>query len=338
MKKFSLKQIAAQSGLSLATIDRALHQRGNVHPQTLQRIEQAQADLELLQKASLAQGRTLWFDVVMHTPTRFSDIVRDAFISQIASFSSFRIQIRFHCRENMTPAELNALLKKCAVDSHGIILKALYAPALVSTIDTLVKQHVPVITLVTDIPGSARLRYIGMDNFNAGKVAALMMAKWHHSPNATIAAVTGDAGFTGEQERICGFQAGIQEFAPHFSVQVVSGGFGLNPLMYQFVSQFLTEHPTINAVYTVGGGNTGILQAFASHNREISTFISHDLDRENRALMQAGKIDVLIEHNLQLDAQNALRALLQFHHFIPQTENAVPYSPINIITAINMSV
>jgi LacI family transcriptional regulator len=67
MAKFTQKQIAAQSGLSLATIDRALHHRGQVHPQTLHRIQQALADLELLQKSGLAQGRTIYFDVIMHT-------------------------------------------------------------------------------------------------------------------------------------------------------------------------------------------------------------------------------------------------------------------------------
>ncbi len=55
MAKFTLKQIAAQSGLSLATIDRALHQRGNVHATTQHRIQQAIADLELMQKAGLAR-------------------------------------------------------------------------------------------------------------------------------------------------------------------------------------------------------------------------------------------------------------------------------------------
>ncbi|VTM71956.1 DNA-binding transcriptional repressor MalI [Raoultella planticola] len=336
MAKFTQKQIAAQSGLSLATIDRALHHRGQVHPQTLHRIQQALADLELLQKSGLAQGRTIYFDVIMHTPERFSELVREALSSQLASFNPFRIQLRFHCYEDISEREMNALLKKCALSSHGVILKAMNSPSLVSTIDALLKRRVPVVTIVTDIPSSARLRYIGMDNVDAGKAAAFLMSKWLGADSTQIAAVTGSNDFIGERERIAGFISGIEQFAPRNSINVVAGGLGIDHQMYACLCQYLDAHPHTEAVYTVGGGNAGIIRAFAERNRRIKTFIGHDFDRENRALMQAGKIDVLIEHNLQLDAQTAFRSLLAFHGFIPEGESLKPYSRINIITRFNM--
>ena len=335
MAKFTQKQIAAQSGLSLATIDRALHHRGQVHPQTLHRIQQALADLELLQKSGLAQGRTIYFDVIMHTPERFSELVREALSSQLASFNPFRIQLRFHCYEDISEREMNALLKKCALSSHGVILKAMNSPSLVSTIDALLKRRVPVVTIVTDIPSSARLRYIGMDNVDAGKAAAFLMSKWLGADSTQIAA-TGSNDFIGERERIAGFISGIEQFAPRNSINVVAGGLGIDHQMYACLCQYLDAHPHTEAVYTVGGGNAGIIRAFAERNRRIKTFIGHDFDRENRALMQAGKIDALIEHNLQLDAQTAFRSLLAFHGFIPEGDSLKPYSRINIITRFNM--
>ena len=336
MAKFTQKQIAAQSGLSLATIDRALHHRGQVHPQTLHRIQQALADLELLQKSGLAQGRTIYFDVIMHTPERFSELVREALSSQLASFNPFRIQLRFHCYEDISEREMNALLKKSALSSHGVILKAMNSPSLVSTIDALLKRRVPVVTIVTDIPSSARLRYIGMDNVDAGKAAAFLMSKWLGADSTQIAAVTGSNDFIGERERIAGFISGIEQFAPRNSINVVAGGLGIDHQMYACLCQYLDAHPHTEAVYTVGGGNAGIIRAFAERNRRIKTFIGHDFDRENRALMQAGKIDALIEHNLQLDAQTAFRSLLAFHGFIPEGDSLKPYSRINIITRFNM--
>ena len=336
MAKFTQKQIAAQSGLSLATIDRALHHRGQVHPQTLHRIQQALADLELLQKSGLAQGRTIYFDVIMHTPERFSELVREALSSQLASFNPFRIQLRFHCYEDISEREMNALLKKCALSSHGVILKAMNSPSLVSTIDALLKRRVPVVTIVTDIPSSARLRYIGMDNVDAGKAAAFLMSKWLGADSTQLAAVTGSNDFIGERERIAGFISGIEQFAPRNSINVVAGGLGIDHQMYACLCQYLDAHPHTEAVYTVGGGNAGIIRAFAERNRRIKTFIGHDFDRENRALMQAGTIDALIEHNLQLDAQTAFRSLLAFHGFIPEGDSLKPYSRINIITRFNM--
>lgn len=336
MPEFTQKQIAAQSGLSLATIDRALHNRGKVHPQTLRRIQQALADLELQQKSSLAQGRTLYFDVIMHTPERFSELVRQAFSSQISSFASFKIQLRFHCSENMTVTQVENLLKKCSLDSHGVILKAMNSDKLIPAINNLIKQRIPLVTLVTDITGCHRLRYIGMDNINAGKSAAYVMSRWLVREKSTIAAITGSIEFAGEQDRINGFIEGMKSFAPQHEITVIAEGFGIDSLMYETMRTFLDENPHIDAIYTVGGGNAGILRALDEAKIEPKVFIGHDLDRENRALMQAGKIDVLIEHNLQLDAQHAFKALLEFHGFLPEDGSDSAYSRINIIMRYNM--
>lgn len=337
MAKFTLKQIAAQSGLSLATIDRALHQRGNVHATTQHRIQQAIADLELMQKAGLARGRTIYFDVIMHTPDRFQPLIREAFSSQIASFTAFKLQLRFHFGANLTAEAINALLNKKALHSHGVILKAACSGELHPTLESLLKQRVPVVTMMSDLPGSARLRYIGMDNFDAGKVAAFLMSKWLRVSRSHIVTVTGSHDFIGEHERIQGFQRAMEEFAPRHQVSVVAGGYGIDARMQQSVTQFLQRHPDADAVYTVGGGNPGILRAFAEQKRTVNAFIGHDLDRENRALLQAGKIDALIEHNLQLDALHAFRTLLAFHGFLPASEPPAPYSKINIITRYNMT-
>lgn len=161
-----------------------------------------------------------------------------------------------------------------------MILKAMNSPSLVSTIDALLKRRVPVVTIVTDIPSSARLRYIGMDNVDAGKAAAFLMSKWLGADSTQIAAVTGSNDFIGERERIAGFISGIEQFAPRNSINVVAGGLGIDHQMYACLCQYLDAHPHTEAVYTVGGGNAGIIRAFAERNRRIKTFIGHDFDRE----------------------------------------------------------
>ncbi|WP_437615660.1 helix-turn-helix domain-containing protein [Erwinia sp. V71] len=83
--KFTIKQIAVQAGVSKATVDRALHNRGAVHARTLRRITQALQDLETQERSSLAAGRTLQFDVIMHTPERFSRLVSQARIQIISA-------------------------------------------------------------------------------------------------------------------------------------------------------------------------------------------------------------------------------------------------------------
>src|SRR5690349_6443437 len=65
-QRFTVKQIAAQAGISTATVDRVLNERSGVHEQTRLRVQHAISELERRAAASLAIGWNLYVDVIMH--------------------------------------------------------------------------------------------------------------------------------------------------------------------------------------------------------------------------------------------------------------------------------
>ena len=75
---FPLKEIALQSGLSLATVDRALHGRAHVSAQTARRVQAAIVELTRQEGQLAARGRRMFIDIVVEAPRRFSDELRRA--------------------------------------------------------------------------------------------------------------------------------------------------------------------------------------------------------------------------------------------------------------------
>ncbi|MFS2221773.1 LacI family DNA-binding transcriptional regulator [Pantoea sp. B65] len=334
--KFSIKQIAAQSGVSKATVDRALHQRGSVHPQTERRIAQGIRDLELQHRVSLASGRTLPIDIVLHTPERFSQLVTEALLSQISSFAPFRLALRFHIFEQISVSGLQRLLLRCSADSYGVLLKASDEVPLNQAVAELLKLRVPVVTLVTDLPHSMRIRYVGMENHNAGRTAAYLLARWLEPAPQSVAVVLSSDGFRGEEQRVDGFCEALQQLAPQLRVRRVSGGYGVNQLTLPQIEQALVQHQDIHAVYSVGGANTAIIDAFNQAQRRLKVFIAHDLDAENRQLLRQGKLDAVIDHDLRQDARSAFQAILQFHGFLAPEEEPGHFSRVNVVTPYNV--
>lgn len=333
---FSLKQIAAQSGVSKATVDRALHQRGSVHARTKQRIEQAIRDLELQQRASLASGRTLPIDLVMHAPERFSSLTVAALLSQLSSFAPFRLTLRCHIFEEVSPEELLRELRRCGNDSYGVLLKASDHPLLDCGIAELAQLRVPVVTLVTDLPQSERVRYVGMDNEGAGRTAAWLIARWLPPEPQTVAVVMSSVGFRGEDQRMSGFMQALKQRAPWLTALAVSEGYGIDRLTFERMCLALERDPGIQSVYSVGGGNSAILQAFAAMNREVKVFIGHDLDEENRRLLAAEALDAVIDHDLREDARCAFGAILRFHGFLPEEAEQTAFSRVIVATPFNV--
>jgi len=261
--------------------------------------------------------------------------VQAAITAQLASLAPFRIDPRFNLFEEIEPQAMHDQLLRCLdTGSQGVVLKAADEPAVNQAVKHLIAAGIPVVTLVTDLPQSERIGYVGMDNRTAGQTAAYLMSRWLPALPQDVAVVIGSELFRGEEEREMGFRAWLRGRAPHLRVLDVSGGYGVYPRTFERVTQALQQHPGLKAVYSVGGGNRAIVDAFAALGRPLEVFIGHDLDEENRQLLLDEKIAAIIDHNLQIDARHVFLHILHYHRLW----KAGPIAPsqVQIVTPFNL--
>lgn len=329
---FRLKDIAFQAGISLATVDRALHNRGHVHPDTVRRIAAAIQELTDQSRGITSAGPQFTFDVLMVAPDRFSGTVQQALASAFHQFSRNNLRGRFDIHQDLPEPALCRKLRTIAKrGSHGLIVKLPDTPAVAAATNEVLAAGIPVVTLVTDLP--ARTAYVGMDNAAVGRTAAFFMHRFsHRPPNVLISASSHD--FQGEAVRITAFQAELAALSPDSRIVKTSGGFGKNTETEARVSAVLRQNPDLNAVYSAGGGNRAILAAFAASRQTCRTFLAHDMDRDNRALLAAGKIDLVLYHDLNADAVQACQVILKHHRALPQSLGTEP-SEIRIATRVS---
>ncbi|WP_434362898.1 LacI family DNA-binding transcriptional regulator [Parasalinivibrio latis] len=334
MKRFSVKQIAAQAGVSTATVDRVINGREGVHEQTRQRVEKAISELEEQRAQTALRGRTFYLDVVMHTPSRFSYLVRNALTRVAKHLSPYRIRIRFHLFEFIETGELVRVLERIEKHgSHGVILKGADVPEINQSVNRLKQAGVPVVTLVTDLPDSKRIAYIGMDNHAAGKTAAYLLGQWLGGKPAQILVPLSSHQFHGEEARAEGFMEALNAF-PNLSAVDASGGLGLELSTQERVRGTLDANPGVRAVYSIGGANRAILKAFEEAGRQCDVFIGHDLDEDNRHLLREQQIHAVIDHNVEEDGKMALLKLLSCYGARLSEDDYK--TRINVVTPFNL--
>ena len=333
---YLIKDIAFQAGLSPATVDRVINDRGGVRRQTKTRVEAALEELRQQDSAAALSGRTYMFDIIMETPDRFSNAVRAAFESEAASFLPAVIRSRFHFSEQIRDQDLLSLLGRIRRrGSHGVVLKAADTPAVTQAVAELHEAKIPVITLVTDLPNSRRIAYAGADNRAAGETAAYLIGS--RVKRGTVIATLSSSRFRGEEEREIGLRRLLRERWPYLGVLEISEGYGKDSATGAQVRAALARDRSINAVYSIGGGNRAIIDAFAEARREISCFVAHDLDQDNLELLRQEKLHYVLHHNLNSDAASVFRTFLKAHHAIPQMAGPA-LSAIEIITPFNLPV
>ncbi|XVV16802.1 LacI family DNA-binding transcriptional regulator [Actinoplanes sp. CA-131856] len=332
--RYRIREIAAQAGLSAATVDRVLHERGGVRESTVLEVRRAIDDLDRQRSQLAVGGRTFLIDLVVQAPPRFSAAVRAALEAALPDLRPAVVRARFHLLASPAVPELLRVLADLR-GSHGVILKAPNVPGVVAAVNRLDRLGVPVVTLVTDLPGSRRVAYIGVDNRAAGATAAYLVAQWLGSAPGEVLVVRGHGSYRGEDERDAGFRAELRRFDRR-AVEVVDEE-DRPAAVHAATRAALVAHPGLVAVYSMyagAGGTIAVINAFRDERRSYAVLIAHDLDADNTPLLRQRRISAVLHHDLRRDLRAACRAVLRARGELPGTPWATP-SAIQVITPHN---
>ncbi|UTS79709.1 LacI family DNA-binding transcriptional regulator [Phaeobacter piscinae] len=334
---FPIKDIARQSGLSTATVDRVLHARANVSPRSQARVHAAIAELEGQEQQLSARGRRLYFDVVVEAPERFSREIRHATEAVLPTIGPAVIHTRYSFRQIMSAPDCVALLRQILKrGSHGVVLKVRDLPEITAMVAELDRKRIPVVCAFTDLPGSVRRAYCGPDNYAAGQSAAYMIDKClpDSAPSgATILTTLSQLAFHGEAQRRRGFLRLMSERRPDLRLMTVSAGAGL-AFETRAVLQEQLSAPGLGpilGVYSMGGANRAISELLQNYGHCPRAYVAHDLDSENRTLLRQGNITVALQHDIARDMRNAFLNLLHANHIL-KTPPVATQSRMSMVT------
>lgn len=310
--RFLLKDIALQAGVGTATVDRVLNDRGNVRWQTVQRVHNAISELEKQSGQLALTGARLVIDLVVEAPGSFREAIDEALENELPLLQPAAFQFRKDMRQTFSPAELErSMLRAERSGSHGLILMAPDAERVRHAIDRLVERGVPVVTLATDLPGSGRRAYVGLDNPRAGETAAWFFWRlWGSADTSRILLTVRNDHFRGEEQRAASFRQAMKKMMPSAKVETLVEGHDSAEFIRK-VSQAATSVP-YKGLYSVGGNNVLLLHTLEAIGHPRPVVVAHDLDPDNRGLIKEGRIDLVIYHDLSEDVRNACRVIMSF--------------------------
>lgn len=305
-----LDEIARNAGVSKATVDRVLNNRGGVQDHTRQHVLKVMAELSG-DAANGAKAMPIRLDFILPGGT-------NAFIADLAAHlqrqSAHRdtIDVVIHRLAGIEPEEIAAKLDSLRAVSQGIGLIGLDSPAVRESVRRLIAGGVIVLTLVSDISHVGRVSYVGIDNRAAGRLAGYLIGRFLPGASGKVALIAGALAYRGHEEREMGFRHILQERFPDMEI-IAAREIREDPARaYRETCALLRDYPGLLAIYCIGAGHEGIARAMIEHRREKDiVFIAHDLTEGTRALLLDGVIDAVIDQNARVEARDAIDRLVR---------------------------
>lgn len=186
-----------------------------------------------------------------------------------------------------------------------------------------------------DLPHSARLAYVGIDNRAAGATAAYLLQQWLGDRPGNVLTTISRGSFRGEEERDMGFRSAMRLAERKRSLVEVTDSDGLDATQRELVLEALERDEGIVAVYSMGGGNLATLDAFDALGRSCAVFIAHDLDHDNTGLLRERRLSAVLHHDLRQDMRRACQTIMRANKALPDDGPPLP-SAIPVVTPFNL--
>ena len=300
----TIAEIAKESHVGTATVDRVVNGRSNVRESTRQKVISALERLKHPRAVSphLSVKRIAFLS---DSGDSFNKTLESAVVDYAASNLGIDCSFTAITTSKVDPVKFANLIERTAGEVDGLIIVAREDLIINRAIRNVVSRKTPVVCLTTDLPTSGRHAYVGSDATSAGSTAAYLMGQVVGNREGKILLVY-SAPYRAQEEREMGFRRVLRSEFPKLTVDERVNSNDDTEYVYQNVVRYIEEHGEPAGIYNVAGGNVGIGKAIHQFNLTGKTvFIGHELNPNSRQLLETGIMNFAIGHDVSSEVEAA---------------------------------
>lgn len=338
----TIQQIAELAGVSRGTVDRALNNRGRIKPEVAQKIQEIADELGYVPKH---RGKS----------SSAAERVKIGVVTQLSK-SSFMIEVNRGIQqacEELVSRGVEVVLRDTdkvdeqkqseAIDSllqegiDALAIMPVESEVIRSKINELAEErNIPVITFNSDVVGSRRSCYVGLDNRKSGLTAAGLMAMLTRAAGKVLV-ITGYFSNSVNSMRVDGFVEEIKKSFPGMELVGVQSSSDNAEEVERIIINTMGVFPDLAGVFVVSGGQKGVRTAFEKLEVDQRPYvIIYDETPRNKEALVKGDVDFLIDQDGYVQGYRPIHILADMLQKGQEPESEYIYTDINIKTKYNI--
>jgi LacI family transcriptional regulator len=344
-KKIGVKDIAARAGVSIGTVDRVLHNRGEVKEETRKRVLEIVDELgyspNIIAK-SLSSKKTTRIAIIIpdssdNNPYWEKPIhgIKMA-AEELEKYNTQILKVYFDASSEESFEKV--LHDVCTEEPDGIVLNPVFKAISLKYIESFNEREIPYVFIDVNLKEVDNLGYFGQDAEQSGRVAASLMCSLLPDQSKVLIVKQANKKVFSQhiESRILGFTKFLGEESSDQNLLTQTVEIDLldkNEPGATLSSVFSQDD--FDGFFIPNSRAFKLLDYFEEKEMNKKEVIGYDLLDRNIRHMEKGKISYLISQKPEVQAYNAIFALFDYL-VTKKVVNKTNYSPIDIIIRENL--
>lgn len=345
--RIRIKDIALKAGVSTGTVDRVIHNRGNVSADTREKVKEVMEELGYepnIMASTLAYNRRFRIAVLLpdYREDPYWDQPRQGIEKALQSIRHYGLELDWHFYD---PLKVDAFTQASGdIWARSVLPDAvLFAPLFLKESQALLEKcrqrGIPNVMINTNVENSDSLCYVGQDSYQSGVLAARLL-NFGVNRGDTVLILNLDRSITNAKHLIDkerGFReywAGLKGRDIHI-VKKDFEDFNDPKQLRSFLEDILREFPRLTGIFVSNSRAYKIVESLPGNDLNGIKIVGYDLIDANVHYLRSNKIDFIINQNPV--RQGYLGLMNIANHLILKKEVApLQYLPLDIVVQENL--
>lgn len=343
-KNYTIKDIAKLAGVSTGTVDRVLHNRGEVSEVSRQKVQKVLDEIDYHPNVfaiGLAAKKkyTVCCVIPGYTENDYWSSVVIGINRAAQELKAFNVKVDYLFYDHNSIASYaeagNRLIEKAP---DAVLLAPNFQDETALITAELNRLNIPFIFVDVNVEGVGALKYIGQDSFHSGYIAAKILMREYSGSEELVLFLNSDKSNTSEiqmQRRLNGFLSFINERYPHLVMHEVVLNKGNEQENNRALEEFFHQYPQATMGVAFNSRIYQVANYLKQNNKKMAGLIGYDLLPLNVLLMKEGYVTYLLGQRPGLQGYCGVKALVDKVVFKQEIE-PLKYMPIDVLMKDNI--
>ncbi|MCE8464715.1 MULTISPECIES: LacI family DNA-binding transcriptional regulator [Bacteroides] len=343
-QNYTIKDIAQMAGVSAGTVDRVLHNRGDVSQKSKEKVQKVLDEINYQPNVfaiGLAAKKkyTITCMIPYYMEHDYWHSVATGIERARQELRPFNVSVDYlHYKHGDRKSYQDACQKIEKSNTDALLLAPNFREDTLSMLAYLKDKNIPFAFIDFDIEEAKALKYIGQDSYKSGYIAAKILMRNYQQGQELILFLNNNKDNPAEiqmKRRLEGFMKYISEEHKDIAIHEVILNKNNPEKNNEILSDFFRKHPkaTLGAVF-----NSRVYQVghyLREKGQNMTGLIGYDLLRNNTELLKSGEVTYLIGQRPGLQGYCGVKTLCDNIVFKKSVE-PLKYMPIDILIKENI--